>query len=378
MVDDYFMSMAFPNFVQAGYYTPVVGGGSWASGSHASAVQTDAFGDQAVSSDVTLANTLMYGDLAVPRALNQFYIPFHNLPRIDGQYRLRLSNTIAWSNVTINGNQSSGAGTISVAAGAAGASIVSGDIFTIGATIYQATADLTLGASATGSLSVRVDNGTATTLQENVTDGDAVTCHTGDFSSPLYDTGWTDAAATIYAPDSMYWGHPSLFTGKASDEEWDALRYPIFNQFTTVYAQYWKLELDATSNTGGDVRLPQVFLGFGYQASINIQYRAQLAVNSVSDFVRTVSKRRIYDGNEVTERSFAFTWRDLPKNEAFAQAFTMFRRAGRTKQALVIMDPSDLTNLHQMSFICNISEVDALDFAIFEHANIGATVTEVI
>lgn len=378
MTEDYFMSFAFPNFVQEGFYAPVVGGGSWSSDGHCSSVQSDAFGDQAVSADVSMTSTLMYGDLAVPRGVNQFYIPFHNLPRIDGKYRFQLSDTIAWSNVTIDGDQSAGAGSISVAAGAAGAAITSGDIFTVGTTVYQATADLTLGASATGSLSVRVDNGTATTLKEDVTDGDAVTCHTGDFSSPVYDTGWTDAAATIYAADSMYWGHPSLFTGKASDEEWDALRYPIYNKFALSYARYWKLEFDATSNSGGDVRIPQVFIGYGYQASINIQYGAQIAINSTADFVRTVSKRRVYDGTEVTERSFTFVWRDLPKNEAFAQAFTAFRRAGRTKQVLVIMDPSDLTNLHQMSFIGNISDADPLSLAIFERANIGAQITEVI
>ena len=105
--------LAFPNFVDSTFVSPVFGSGSWEDLLPLTNLRDPLLIRVARSIDATLASTQFHLDLASFRDIKLIAILDHNISRI-GQFRFRLSDTIAWSGITITGVEALGETTINL------------------------------------------------------------------------------------------------------------------------------------------------------------------------------------------------------------------------------------------------------------------------
>lgn len=200
----------------------------------------------------------------------------------------------------------------------------------------------------------------------------------GDFSSPEYDSGWFDAVPIIYPFGSLFWGHPSFWTGKPTDEDRIGAKFPIIKTFDLVLARYWKFEIDDTANSDGYIRLDRLFIARGIQPTFNMAY-GQTNIGWVSNTKVSVtnSQRRIYQEKR-NRRSIALEIQNLTYAEAFANYFDMQGERDIFKQLFFIFDPDDTALMHRRAFLATMNKANPLQFPYFNRNNVPLELLEVI
>jgi hypothetical protein len=366
--------IAYPNHLDVGFYTPVVGGGSYAATLPASNVAEDSLAKVARTSGVTTADTVLHMDLGdgVPSVV--FAIPFHNCTR-SATYRLRASNTIAWSGVNATATEPLGETAIAVTAGASGAEITTGDTLTFDglAINYTATGDLSLGASGSGVLNI------SPALEDAISGTTAITCHSGDYTSAAYDSGTTNVFPTTYPRGSLPYGHSAWWDGKITEETRQTQKIPIIDCLggDTINAQYWLFEIDDTSNTDGYVEIPRVFIAPGWQPSVGIDYGASMGFTTRTRVDTTLSGRRVYDERPVA-RQVSMNLGAVPLEEGITQVYEASIRQNINKQIFFIFDPDDVELLYRRSFLATQEQLGGYSHPFFNRIDAPFTLLEVL
>src|SRR4051812_28130593 len=121
---------AFPNFADAGYYEPVLSGGSWEEDLPLANLQDPVLSLAARSADDANASTRINADLLVPRDVRLVSLHAYNFGRA-AQVRCRASGKIAWSGVRLAASAAGAATSLSVERPAGSAMIRPGDSFTL-------------------------------------------------------------------------------------------------------------------------------------------------------------------------------------------------------------------------------------------------------
>lgn len=364
----------FPNWVDGTpNVAPVIGGGAWDATQALSKIAVDDVNDYAISTTDAVNDTRGDIDLGVARDCRAFVITDHNISN-SGLIRVRASDTPAFAGVTKNGAGSIGNATVSLAAGAAGATITAGDILTFAghSTVYKATATLVISPSSTGTLSISPN------LTAGVAGGEAVVCRSGSFASPLYDTGWVAAISAIYAWGSLPWGHPSWWTGQPTAEDRLSVKIPFVRTFTTILARYWRFEIDDTTNPDAYIRLNRIFIARGIVPTYNLAYgKTSIGWLSNTKVSTTNSSRRVYQQKR-SQRLLPMEMENLAYQEAFSNFLDMQSTLDIYKQLFFIFDPDDTYLMHRRSFLATIRELNPLSFPYFGVNNVPLELIEVI
>lgn len=365
-------------FVGSGYNPVVISGGSWLSTRPRSNLISPLFSENTRSTN--LSNTFLHCDLGVTRDVNLVAIPKQNNISRTGQIRLRASANAAWTGVTVNGVNALNATSLSVSTTVA-INVTAGDGFTIAGDtqVYQATADVSIGAATTGSIGVtRVDD-SGTGLALATAGSEAVTCHAGDMSDLILDTGYLDVGEIIYPPYSLYYGHPSVADGKATPEEYAKRKIPFCWANTAGYtiARYWRVDVSDPLNADGYIILPRLFICGGYAPTKGARYGVQIGRFTNSTMV--VSKGGAEIPNEqVGGRTFIMGIENIPQDEAFTYILSMLEDADITKQIFLMFDKTATIHKHRLSFPVRMKSLNPLSVPYFEHCDAVFDVSEVI
>jgi len=344
------------NFLDSEYLPCYITGGSWSM--PLSNLMTDNISTEvARSSGATTANTKFEVSLRELKEITLSVIPKHNLGRT-GLYRVRYSDTIAWENATVSTSAIIGATSFTLLAGATSAALVSGQYikFENDDQEYKITTTATVAPAGTQTVNI------TPALAVALTGGDTIECLSGDYSSAVYDSGWSDAIPMVYPYLYPYWGHPSFWDGKPTAEEISRETYPIIIVHDSyILAQYQLWEFDDTTNADGYLEMPRLFVGNGVQPTFNANWGSSQGLRSSTSVKETLNGRRAYD-RRPTVRVFDLTFTDLPENEVYSYFFDDLRQQGKHGQMFIVFDPNDIAHLHRRSMLCTVEELPAISY----------------
>ena len=366
--------IAYPNHLDSTYYNPVVGGGSYETNMPASNVVDDALSNVARTTGVTTADTVLHMDLgaAVPSLV--FAIPFHNCSR-SATYRLKATDTIAWSGLNATATEPTSETSIAVQAGSDPVDVTTGDILKFDGLdgVYKATADLSLSASGSGTLTITPG------LEVGISGTTAITCHSGDYTTPLYDSGDTDVFPVIYPRGSLPWGHISWWDGKIDEESRQTQKIPIIDTLggRTINARYWLFTLNDTSNSDGHIEIPRVFIAPGWQPTVGIDYGANIDYVTRTRAETALSGRRIYDEEPVARR-VTLNLGATPLAEGVVQVHEAALRQNINKQIFFIFDPDDVELRYRRSFLATQEQLSGYSHVFYNRVDAPFTLLEVL
>lgn len=365
----------FPNWADGSdSVTPVYTGGSWDAVQSLDKLSMDDVNDPAVSSSTDIADTQFEIDLGVIRDCRAFVISNHNISN-DGMIYIEASDTPQFAGATVGANASGGATTITVMAGTFDLDILDDIFLTIAgqSTKYKVVSGNYISAGTSDVIDI------SPALTGAITEGQVITCRSGNYDSPVYQSPALElAVGRIYQQFSLFWGHPSLWTGQPTREDRKSIKVPIVRTFPTLLARYWRFYVEDTGNEDGYVRLDRLFTARGVQPSYNLIYgQTSLGFLSNTKVKTTNSKRRLYQPKR-NQRLMPFEIQNLPTREAFSSFFDMQGNLDIHKQLFFIFDPEDIELMHRRAFLATIRELNPLQFPYFDVNNVPLELIEVI
>lgn len=378
--------LAHKNYVKSTFHHVVLSGGDWTGLDN---IKNSDLTEVAVSNGDAVANTQIHVDLGQLADVRAFCIP-DNIktfkPSRTAKQRIRASRNPKWEGLILSGAANDATDTSITAENTTASNITvsNGDTFTIKHTlgsgqivndVYEATADATINASSTGSISV------TPALVRDYDDNDEIICNHGDFSTLQYDSGWEDVVAATVPFGSVPWGHPSLWDGKPTEEELETLPYPAVKAFDLVLARYWLYEFDDDGNRAWNepnVTIPYLFIGNGYQPSFNAGYSGtNIGFLTETSLQTTLGGRRVY-GKEPIARRVAISIPRIDEQEAFGEAFDIQWIGGISEELFFIFNPQDTLLMHRRAFLANLERLNPLQFPSFNSNNLNYEVVEVL
>lgn len=201
----------------------------------------------------------------------------------------------------------------------------------------------------------------------------------GDYSAPLYDTGWLpawpsalDAQAAWEAAGDYRLYRPE--DADAADFRWCLTHIPP----VPVEARYWRLQLRDPSNAAGEIRIGRLFIGGGFVAARPVSYGGQIGWESDTGVVQATSGVERFDVKDAYRVS-RFSFGLVPEAQAFARHFELMRRAGLDREILFVPDPAaDGADLTRTAFLGRLRQLNALEQAAFGYRSTAYEIKELL
>ena len=120
------------------------------------------------------------------------------------------------------------------------------------------------------------------------------------------------------------------------------------NDPTPIYAQFWRIDFTDSSNTAGYIDLGRLVLAYAYQPTINLQLGWSIKFVDPSRRDRSRGGQPYVDARE-SYRVLSIGLAGIPRDEMMANLYELDRTQGVKKPILIIVDPTDQTNLHRLT-----------------------------
>jgi hypothetical protein len=182
------------------------------------------------------------------------------------------------------------------------------------------------------------------------------------FVTTSYDSGWNDVWPVVFPWPILDWTDDNWWSGKYTAEE--------IAGFTTalvvilpydIVAEYWRIEIDDTTNAAGYVQAGRIFIGpalsptyahvFGSSVGWETKTDVQEAIGGAEYFQRRAPYR-------VSKVNFA----GLTEDEGMSLAFELDRRAGIDQEVFWIHDIADTVHALRRRFLARIRQLDQIEF----------------
>ena len=194
----------------------------------------------------------------------------------------------------------------------------------------------------------------------------------------IADTGVKSLYPIVYPHGSLYWGHPSFFTGKMTAEDAAAVRMPFVHVFASIaVARHWLIEIDDSAGGRAYVELPRLFMAPGYQPTYNMAFGATAGIESRTTVQQSWGGAEFFDVQQ-GRRVVRFDLRYLPRDEALAQVADLQARLGISGQLFLVTDPDDTAHLHRRAFLARMRELRPIEYALALRISAGFDLIEVI
>jgi len=355
-----------PNYLKPNVlFKPIIGGGNWDSNNWLDNLQDKYFINKSISNDAEVESTKMEIDLQVMRDIKCVVIPNGN-PDNDGRVRVRISNTVAWSDVTVNGLQYQGATTLNITAGPTDITVSEGEIFIIDkdTQIYKVVVGTSLSATTSGSITIERSGDDGVGLAKNALDDEIITCHSGDYVDDLRaDTDWTDYRKVIYGLTDP-WGSATIWLGKETEENLATLNLPspfihIFDNI--ILGRYVRIELDNSEIDDGFVSLDDCYVTSAFIPSTGISWGSVMGVESNTTSESSAGGVEAFD-IEKSNRYIDMSLPGLTVTESVTNIFDMQRKLDTHSDFFFIFDSDDTILMTRRAFAARFEKMGGQQF----------------
>ncbi len=168
------------------------------------------------------------------------------------------------------------------------------------------------------------------------------------------------------------------YNGQYTPEEFNNFKVPVVALFTTaVLGRYVQVLITDQSNPYGYIELSRLFVSPGYQPFYNMSYGAQLVPVDPSVVTKTIGGYRAFDARP-KYREFHLAIQTLPNQEALSSVFDQQFALGLSGQVFFSANPKDITNLHRVSFLANLSKLNPITMAYYGYSGVAYDLIEVV
>ncbi len=185
-----------------------------------------------------------------------------------------------------------------------------------------------------------------------------------DFSTVIYDTGSTpkDVWPVVFPASALDWEDDNWWSGRYTAEQITGYT-PTLTMLaeSNVIARYWRLQIFDADNAAGYLQFGRIFIGPVWQPALNMSYGASLAWETKTEVQEARSGAEYFDVR-VPYRVQQFTLDWMKQDEAFSQAFELFRRAGIDKELLWIHDPDDTVHAIRRRFLARLRTLSPIEY----------------
>lgn len=397
------------NLIDLDFYPVVITRGGWVSTLGRENLKNPLFVEKTRSLTSSPSDTQFEIDFSVTRDIKIASIPRHTI-YVSGAVRYRYTDTQKFvdEDLLVNGAHIVGLSSVSLSApsgsggGGGGTALVetgddalvetgTGDVLTEEAvdgvlielndwftiegdpTAYRCTATTFIPAGT--SASVPIDP----VLAAPKIGGEQITCRSGDYTTPVRDSGVKEVFADTIAWGSVPYGSPSFFTGDISEEKAARTKMPSIDVVPgeSIAARYVLVEIFDEDNPDEHTDLMRFYISSGWQPSINIAYGLKKGRISNTTSLSTRGGAEFFDVRP-NQRRVGFTINNLPFDEAMYYVDDIHEFVDVHKQIFFVLDPDDLSNLHRNSFLCRLQQIDDYDYPYYRSINAPFNLKEVI
>ena len=182
----------------------------------------------------------------------------------------------------------------------------------------------------------------------------------GDFSTPLYTTGWVNAWPTY-----------------ASEEDMDGLNVCYVHlPDAPRMARYARCEIDDQSNPAGYVQIGRLFVSGVWAPSTGIAIGAKLGLESATERIETDGGAALYRQKPM-RRSWDASVPLLEEIESFGTVFRMLRQLGTHGQCFFVFDRND-PFMHERAFLAVMRELSAIEYPYADAQSVAIRLLEEI
>lgn len=366
--------LAFPNLIDSTFYNVRLFGGAWDNNLNINNLKNRLFSESARSNDLTLASTQFELDLGTERTILASIIPRSNIST-SGKIRTRYSNTAKFVGVTLASAVSIGDTTIDVQTNSVSdIAISTGDFISInGGQTLKVTSGAVINSLSNGTITISSAVDVAGAIN------DSLVCHSGDFTSTVYDTGWEDVWPEIYPWDSdVLYGTPEWYDRKINAEDAQETIMPSITIDTQGFiARYGLIEIDDQTNPDGYIDLERFFVSPGWILPINISYGSSLGFEDNTEKTTSKGGASFYDESEMN-RIINFNIDGLTLDQGMSRAYEVKKQLGTSKQLFFCLDPDNTIHRHRWSFLTTLNTLTRNTFSGYNRIGAPFELIEVI
>jgi hypothetical protein len=184
---------------------------------------------------------------------------------------------------------------------------------------------------------------------------------TATFAVLAYDSGWQSVWPVVYPYGTLEWEDDNFWTGQYTVEQiagYTTSLTHILPNATVV--QYWRIELNDTTNMAGYVQAGRLFIGPAWQPTNNRSYDSSLAWETKTVVDEAISGAEYFDvRTPYRVAKMSFDW--MSTDEAFANAFELTRRAGMDQEIMFVYDPSDTVHALRRRFLSRMRTLNPIE-----------------
>jgi hypothetical protein len=128
--------------------------------------------------------------------------------------------------------------------------------------------------------------------------------------------------------------------------------------------QYWRIELNDTTNLAGYVQAGRLFIGPAWQPTNNMSYSNSLAWETKTVVDEAISGAEYFDVRlPYRVAKVSFDW--MATDEAMTNAFEITRRAGIDQEVMYIHDPDDTVHALRRRFLSRMRTLNPIENPYF-------------
>jgi len=306
---DVSMLLCAPNHMEDTFEPPYLGSGSWRVDSPLSNIGAEFFANRSTVLANDTASTRFQVAFDIAKRVGFLGIPLSNAP-IGTKLRWRGTDVVKWDNVFLSAPASAGATSITAQALVTPSDVIEagmplggllltltypedtgtvnaitvGDLFTLGDSrvVYEVTQQVTLSPT-DFTIHFKRTDGVGGGLVASAPVNTSVVCRSGNYTTPLFDTGMVDFFEQVSEPLVAPWGTPECWDGFPSEES--LIRTGQRKQRTLLldqrYAvQYMRVDFELPPDIDEKLWLADVYITDVYRPRYNMEYGAVFGLRS--------------------------------------------------------------------------------------------------
>jgi hypothetical protein len=141
--------------------------------------------------------------------------------------------------------------------------------------------------------------------------------------------------------------------------------------------RYWRISISDLTNTAGYISIGRIFIGEGFQPTINMANGASLGFEGTTGVVTSLSGAEFYAPKPI-RRVMRFALPNLPHNEGYGAGLETIRRSADYREVFVIPDADDTANRTRRDFMGRLRQLSAIEQPFAGSATLGFEVAELL
>lgn len=177
-----------------------------------------------------------------------------------------------------------------------------------------------------------------------------------------HDSGELNAWPSVTSTEVSEWEYDSFWTGSVSDAERDTytpLTYYIANDTSTLLPAVVEVQIIDPENPDGYIEFGRVFVGRGFQPTLNFAYGAQIGFEIDTQVETALSGTQYFDVR-TPKRTAQFTLDALTESEAHDTLYRLQRTQGIDKEVFFTYRAYLDTFQYNRTFIARLKQADPI------------------